>query len=224
MNSKSISACIFDLDGVLVDTARYHYAAWRDLAKRWDINLTEQENEKLKGVSRVESLKHIVALGGISLSQSDIDKYCRLKNDQYLSLIANMDEQELLPNVKQILQELDRKKIKIGLGSASKNAPLIIKKTGINHFFEAVVSGNDVTNSKPHPEVFLKGASLLGVDPSKTIVFEDSQKGIEAAIRGGFLSVGVGKEEDLGDADLVISGFENMSIFDIIDQLKIKNK
>lgn len=219
-----IEACIFDLDGVLVDTARYHYASWKKLATEWDIELTVQENEKLKGVSRVDSLKHILALGGVSLSQAEIDRYCHIKNDHYLTLIADMNESELLPNVKSILDDLVAHDIKIGLGSASKNAPLIIKKTGIEQYFGAVVSGNDVTHSKPDPEVFLKGAEGLGVTPNATIVFEDSQKGIEAAKRGGFLSVGIGHIDDLGDADIVIPGFAGITIQEIFQLLTAKMK
>ena len=130
-----------------------------------------------------------------------------------------MDKTELLPNVENLLKELKANKIKIGLGSASKNAPYIINKTGIVDYFEAVVSGGDVVHSKPHPEVFLNGAAILNVEPRNTIVFEDSQKGIEAAQRGGFICVGVGSENDLQEADIVIKGFESISLQDIIYQL-----
>ncbi len=217
---SDIVACIFDLDGVLVDTAKYHFSAWRDLAKEWDIDLTDKENEKLKGVSRIDSLKHILALGDVHLTSDEIDHWCNIKNEQYLHLISEMNESELLPNVRGFLEELSEREIKIGLGSASRNAPLIIKKTGIDDFFEAVVTGSDVIRSKPDPEVFTKGAALLGVDPINTIVFEDSQKGIEAAIRGGFTAVGVGREEDLQHADFVIPGFRGLSFEDIDTQVK----
>ncbi len=215
----NITACIFDLDGVIVDTAGYHFAAWKEMAKRWNIELTHAENEKLKGVSRVDSLKHILALGNINLSDDEINHYCTLKNDHYLSLIASMDESELLPNVKALLKELSDIGIKIGLGSASKNAPLIIKKTGIEHYFQAVISGSDVTNGKPHPETFSKGADNLGVLPESTIVFEDSQKGITAAKRGGFYAIGIGSPLDLKEADIVIPGFENLTFDGIVSQL-----
>jgi len=215
----TISACIFDLDGVIVDTARYHFIAWKELAKTWDIDLTTEENEKLKGVSRVESLRHIIGLADIQLSNDEIDRYCTEKNAHYLSLISDMDDSELLPGVKELLEELTQLNIKIGLGSASKNAPHIIKKTAIDHYFQAVVSGNDVVNSKPHPEVFLNGAEILNVAPVETIVFEDSQKGIEAANRGNFISVGIGDPHDLGKADIVIPGFEHHSYETIVNTL-----
>jgi beta-phosphoglucomutase len=215
----NIAACIFDLDGVLVDTAKYHFIAWRNLAKQWDIELTHEENEKLKGVGRVDSLKHILALGNVELNEDEISHWCAQKNEEYLGFVSSMNENELLPKVVDLLEELQDKNIKIGLGSASRNAPLIIEKTGIKQYFKAVVSGNDVKNSKPHPEVFLNGAEILGVKPSETIVFEDSQKGIQAAISGGFYSVGIGKQIDLNKADLVIPSFENHTFKNIHDLL-----
>ncbi len=221
---KTVSACIFDLDGVLVDTAKYHFIAWRNLAARWHIELTHEENEKLKGVSRKDSLLHIVALGDITLTDEEIEHWCAVKNEEYLSLVAGMNASELLPNVVELLEELKTKHIKIGLGSASKNAAFILEKTGIQHFFEAVVSGNDVTHSKPHPEVFHKGAKMLGVKSEETIVFEDSQKGIQAAKSGGFYAVGIGKEEDLKTADLVIPSFEKYTFEDIKQSLSQINK
>lgn len=218
-----IEACIFDLDGVLVDTARYHYIAWKALAKNWDIDLTEVENEKLKGVSRINSLKHILSLKHITLKADEITHWCSIKNDHYLSLIEDMNKEELLPGAEEILKELKGLGIKIGLGSASKNAPAIIAKTGIDHYFEAVVSGNDVTKSKPDPEVFIKGAKILESAPNHTIVFEDSQKGIEAANSGGFISIGIGEAEALKDAQIVLSGFKNTSFADILEHIKKTN-
>ena len=182
--NTQLKACIFDLDGVLVDTAKYHYAAWKDLAKNWNIDLSLEQNEELKGVSRVESLRYILGLGNITLSDSEIEHWCNIKNDNYKLLMGHMDDSELLSNVKPLLNSLKQAGIKIGLGSASKNAHEILDKTGITHYFEAIVGGNEVTASKPDPEVFLTGANLLGIEPSNCIVFEDSLKGIEAAKRG----------------------------------------
>lgn len=217
---KSIEACIFDLDGVLVDTAKYHFVAWRNLAARWKIDLTEEENEKLKGVGRMDSLIHILALGNVTLTSEEMDHWCAVKNEEYLGFVSKMDKSELLPNVEKILNELKEKNIKIGLGSASKNALLILEKTGIRPFFESIVSGNDVKFSKPHPEVFQKGAKQLDVEPSKTIVFEDSQKGIKAANAGGFFAVGIGKPSDLKEANIVIPSFEKHTFQDIENLLK----
>ncbi len=212
---KSIEACLFDLDGVLVDTAKYHFIAWQNLASRWNIELTEEENERLKGVGRMDSLIHILKLGDVSLTKKEMENWCGVKNEEYLGLVSEMDKSELLPNVVKILTELKEREIKIGLGSASKNALLILEKTGILPFFEAIVSGNDVTFSKPHPEVFLKGAKQLDAIPSRTIVFEDSQKGIEAANAGGFYAVGIGKPSDLKEANIVIPSFEKHTFSDI---------
>ena len=214
-----VAACIFDLDGVLVDTAKYHYVAWRDIAKNWNIDLTLSDNEKLKGVSRVDSLIHILQLGEVVLNNQELQYWCAVKNEKYLDLISDMGKSELLPNVEALLEELGSQNIKIGLGSASKNASYIIEKTGIAHFFEAIVGGGDVVHSKPHPEVFLTGASILNVEPERTIIFEDSQKGIEAAKRGGFIAVGIGSTEHLKNADIVIPGFESINFEVIVNKL-----
>jgi len=219
LSKMEVAACIFDLDGVLVDTAGYHYAAWRDIAQNWNIDLTLSENEKLKGVSRVDSLIHILQLGEVVLNNQELQHWCAIKNEKYLDLISDMDKSELLPNVEVLLEELGSQNIKIGLGSASKNASYIIEKTGIAHFFEAIVGGGDVVRSKPHPEVFLTGASLLSVEPERTIVFEDSQKGIEAAKLGGFMAVGIGSTDHLNNADIVIPGFESLKFEDIVNKL-----
>lgn len=216
-----IEACIFDLDGVLIDTAKYHFASWKKIAQNWNIDLTEQENEKLKGVSRINSLKHILAIKNIELSDEEIDHWCAVKNDHYLELVADIDESELLPNVVGFLNELSVKNIKIGLGSASKNARLMIEKTGIVNFFQAIVDGNDVVKSKPDPEVFLTGARILDVDPRNTIVFEDSQKGLKAAKIGGFHSVGIGSTKEL-EADIVLPGFSGISFDEITSLLTTK--
>ncbi len=209
---SKLEACIFDLDGVLVDTAKYHYTAWHDLAQEFDIELTTEENEKLKGVSRRDSLIHILNLGGKVLTEDEINHWCEVKNTHYLELIAGMDADELLPDVIRILDLLKDNAIKIGLGSASKNAPFILEKTNIAHYFQSVVCGLDVINSKPHPEVFLKGAEQLDVDPSNCIVFEDSIKGIIAANTGGFISVGVGDPEELNQAAHNIKDFTGLTL------------
>ena len=206
-----IRACIFDLDGVLVDTAKYHFIAWKRLSESLGIEFTEHDNEQLKGVSRVESLEYILRKGNIILEESKKQDLMNTKNNWYLELVATMRSDELLPNVWHFLTELKHHGIKIGLGSSSKNAQMILDKTGIAHFFDTVVDGRHVVHSKPNPEVFLKGASQLHVEPNQTIVFEDAVSGVAAAIAGGFYAIGLGDEHILSAAHLVIPSLQNFS-------------
>jgi beta-phosphoglucomutase len=200
-------AFIFDLDGVIVDTAKYHFLAWKKIAEALHINFTHEHNELLKGVSRVRSLDIILELGNVQASQEDKDKMLIQKNEDYLSYLVDMDESEILPGVFKILQLLKDKNQGIALGSASKNARPILEKTGILSYFDAIVDGNDVTNAKPDPEVFLKAAQLLHINPQKAIVFEDSVAGIQAANIAEMVSVGIGEETILHEADCVFKDF-----------------
>jgi beta-phosphoglucomutase len=208
---NKIKACLFDLDGVLVDTARYHFIAWRRLAESLGIGFTEHDNEQLKGVSRAESLEFILRKGNVQLSDAKKMELMDTKNRWYLELVATMKPEELLPNVREFLTELKQNNILIGLGSSSKNAQMILDKTGINVFFDTVVDGRHTTHSKPHPEVFLLGAKNLNVSPSDTVVFEDAVSGVAAAIAGGFYAIGIGEKEVLKRAHLVIPSLENFN-------------
>ena len=204
MNTK---AFIFDLDGVIVDTAKYHYLAWKKIANELDIDFTHEHNELLKGVSRVRSLDIILDLGKIEASQEDKDKWLFEKNENYLSYLVDMDDSEILPGVLPILKYLKEKKQLIALGSASKNARPILEKTGTLDYFDAIVDGNDVSNAKPDPEVFLLAAKLLGIKPEDSIVFEDSVAGIQAANIGGMISVGIGEASTLHEAKYIFKDF-----------------
>jgi beta-phosphoglucomutase len=204
MNKK---AFIFDLDGVIVDTARYHFLAWQKIASELGIEFTPEHNEQLKGVSRVRSLDIILDLGRIEASQEEKNKWLKQKNDDYLSYLVDMDESEILNGVLPVLQFLKEKEQPIALGSASKNARPILEKTGILHFFDAVIDGNDVTNAKPDPEVFVQAAKLLAVDNHDAIVFEDSVAGVQAANIAGMTSIGIGEEAILHEADYIFRDF-----------------
>jgi beta-phosphoglucomutase len=218
-----IKACIFDLDGVLIDTARYHFIAWKRLAESLYVPFTEHDNEQLKGVSRVESLAYILQKGNIQLPETTKQELMNRKNAWYLELVATMKPDELLPNVWNFLEQLKQHKILIGLGSSSKNAQMILDKTGISQFFDTVVDGRHVTHSKPHPEVFLIGANNLGVLPSQCIVFEDAISGIAAAIAGGFYTIGIGKPQALTRAHTVIPSLDGFS-YDTMISLPFLNK
>ena len=200
-------AFIFDLDGVIVDTAKYHFIAWQKIAQELGIEFTPEHNENLKGVSRVRSLDIILELGKINASQEEKNKWLIQKNEDYLSYLVNMNQSEILPGVLPILLFLKEKNQAIALGSASKNARPILEKTGIIDYFEAIVDGNDVTNAKPDPEVFLQAAKLLNVDPENAIVFEDSVAGVEAANIAHMTSIGIGEENILHEAKYIFKDF-----------------
>lgn len=204
-------AFIFDLDGVIVDTAKYHFLAWKKMATELNIDFTLEHNELLKGVSRVRSLDIILELGKIEASQEDKNKWLVQKNEDYLSYLVDMDQSEILPGVLAILKHLKEQNQAIALGSASKNARPILEKTGILHYFDAIVDGNDVSNAKPDPEVFLIAAQLLGVQPKDAIVFEDSVAGIQAANIGKMISIGIGEEAILNEAKYIFKDFTHIN-------------
>ncbi|HEX5742341.1 MAG TPA: beta-phosphoglucomutase [Flavobacteriaceae bacterium] len=212
------TAVIFDLDGVIVDTAKYHYLAWRKLANKLGFDFTEAQNELLKGVSRVKSLEILLDIGKVSLSDKEKEQYMFEKNENYLSYISKMDQSELLPNMKSILAHLKNKGVAIALGSASKNAKLILDTTEITCYFDAIVDGNKVAAAKPDPEVFLLAAKLLNKNPDECIVLEDAQAGIQAANDAKMMSIGIGDKEILKEATYV---FESTSALtnDFLDKL-----
>ncbi|MEY2630129.1 MAG: Beta-phosphoglucomutase [Bacteroidota bacterium] len=205
-------AFIFDLDGVIVDTAKYHFLAWQKLAQELGIEFTPEHNEELKGVSRVRSLDIILDLGNIEASQEDKNKWLTQKNEDYLSYLVDMDESEILPGVLPVLEFIKEKNQLIALGSASKNARPILEKTGILPFFDAIVDGNDVSNAKPDPEVFLRAAQLLNVSNENAVVFEDSVAGIQAANTANMISVGIGDAAILHEAKYNFKDFTFMDL------------
>jgi len=203
-------AFIFDLDGVIVDTAKYHFLAWQKIASDLGIEFTPEHNEELKGVSRVRSLDIILKLGNIEASEESKNKWLTQKNEDYLSYIENMDESEILPGVLNILEFIKEKEQFIALGSASKNARPILEKVKILHLFDAIVDGNDVTNAKPDPEVFVRAAKLLNVSNVNSMVFEDSVAGIQAANIANMTSIGIGDEKILHEAKYNFKDFTFM--------------
>ncbi len=200
-------AFIFDLDGVIVDTAKYHFLAWQKLAQELGIEFTPEHNEDLKGVSRVRSLDIILQLGNVQARQEEKDRWLFEKNELYLSYLVNMDQSEILPGVVKVLDFLKTNNQHIALGSASKNARPILEKTGIIHYFDAIVDGNDVSNAKPDPEVFLRACQLVFVAPENSIVFEDSVAGIQAANSARMKSIGIGDKEILHEAEFIFPDF-----------------
>ncbi len=207
-----IKACLFDLDGVIVDTAKYHFIAWRDLAAKLGFVFTEQDNERLKGVSRMASLDILLEVGGLSLDDATKLKLAEEKNCNYVAYIEKMNPDEILPGAERFLNELKSNGIKIALGSASKNAMTILNRLHLTDLFDAIIDGTKVSEAKPNPEVFLKGAEALGVNPAQCVVFEDAEAGVEAALAGGMLCVGIGSPHNLGKAHLVVEGLNQMNV------------
>lgn len=204
-------AFIFDLDGVIVDTAKYHFLAWQKLAESLGINFTHEHNEQLKGVSRVRSLEIILGLGNVEATQEQKDEWLVQKNEDYLQYIHKMDDSEILPGVMNVLEFLKANNQPIILGSASKNARPILEKVNILNYFDDIVDGNDVSNAKPDPEVFLVGAKKANQTNENAIVFEDSVAGIQAANIAGMTSIGIGEASVLNEADVVFNNFTEIT-------------
>ncbi len=206
------NALIFDLDGVLVDTAKYHYLAWKSLADTLNIPFTLQDNERLKGVSRRRSLEIILEIGGVAKSEAEQEALCAEKNELYLTYIRRMGADEVFPGVREFLLDARERGYRIALGSASKNAPLIMERLELTGLFDAIVDGNMVSRAKPDPEVFALGGQLLGAAPAGCIVFEDSVAGIQAAHNADMTAVGIGTPEALPEADLHLPGLDGVKI------------
>ncbi|MDX9904381.1 MAG: beta-phosphoglucomutase [Bacteroidales bacterium] len=210
--TMELRGCIFDLDGVIVDTAKYHFMAWRRLAKELGFEFTVEENEALKGVSRMTSLEILLKTGGVTVSEKDKEVLAARKNGWYVEFISGMTPDEILPGSVSLLKSLRKAGIMTAIGSASRNAGTILDRIALREMFDVIVDGNKIHKAKPDPEVFLRGAEEMNLPPSCCIVFEDAQAGIEAAIAGGMKSVGVGSPELLGRADLVIPNLKNITI------------
>ncbi|HEY5690758.1 MAG TPA: beta-phosphoglucomutase [Cyclobacteriaceae bacterium] len=212
-----MKACIFDLDGVIVDTAKYHFLAWKKLAGEMGIELTEQDNERLKGVGRMESLEIILSMGGISKSAEEKVELTEKKNTWFVEFIQAMKKEEIFEGVISLFSELKQNKIKIGLASSSKNAQAVISKLGIADWFEVAVDGTMIKKSKPDPEIFLMAAQQLQVIPEDCIVVEDAEAGVEAAKSAGMKCIGVGNYRQLGKADQVIAHIKELNYHMLIN-------
>jgi len=207
-----LKGCIFDLDGVIVDTAKYHFLAWQRLADEMGFDFTEDHNEALKGVSRMASLEILLRVGGIVKDDEEKIELATRKNNWYVEYISRMTPDEILPGSIDLLTRLRSEGILTAIGSASRNAGMILDRIGLRLMFDAIVDGNKIHSAKPDPEVFLKGAEELGVAPENCVVFEDAQAGIEAAIAGGMKCIGVGSPLNLGRANLVVPDLKHITL------------
>lgn len=210
----SIKCAIFDLDGVIVDTAKYHYLAWRELADKIGVRFSESDNERLKGVSRMKSLEILLEVGNMTdkFSEEEKIKMATEKNNCYVEYIKKLEPNEILKGATELLTILREIGIKTALGTASKNSNIILDKLKIRNLFDVIADGNCVTKAKPDPEVFLYAANKLGIDAKDCIVFEDAYAGIEAAHNGKMKAVGIGSADILTNASSVVKGLYEVDI------------
>ena len=195
------TGAVFDLDGVLVDTVRYHFLAWRRLAENLGFLFTERDNERLKGVSRMRSLEILLEVGGLNLPEEEKERLAAQKNAWYVESLNTLSEKDLLPGALDYLRSCRAEGKKIALGSASKNAPLILERLGIATLFDVIIDGTRVSSAKPDPEVFAVAVQELGLSPAECLVFEDALAGIEAAHAAGCRAVAVGDPNQLPGAE-----------------------
>lgn len=202
-------AVIFDLDGVIVDTALFHYQGWKMLADELGIAFDEKSNEKLRGIPRRESL---LAMLGYNPGEDKIKAYCDKKNDYYLEKVKALKLSDTLPGAKELIEQLKKAGFKTAMASSSKNARLVLDLIGMTGEFDAIVDGNEIEKGKPDPELFLKAAGLLGIEPADCLVIEDAESGVAAALAAGMTAIGVGNQEALGQADLVVDSLEKVDV------------
>jgi beta-phosphoglucomutase len=214
-----IKGFIFDLDGVLTDTAEYHFRGWKRLAAELGIPFTRQDNEALRGIPRRESL--LLILKERKFLEEEILEMMERKNRYYLEFIRDITPRDVLPGARELLEEIRAAGLKSALGSASKNAAEVIERLGIASLLDAVADGHSVERQKPAPDLFLHAARLLGLSPPECVVVEDASAGIEAARVGGFHSIGVGPRERVSEADLVLPNLEGAHLKDLLDQLNM---
>lgn len=218
MAGSRIKGFIFDLDGVLTDTAEYHYRGWKRLADELGIPFTRKDNEALRGIPRRESL--LMILKGRKYSEEQILEMMERKNRYYLEFIQQIAPRDLLPGARELLEEIHAAGLKSALGSASKNAPDVIQRLGITGLLDAISHGESVEHQKPAPDLFLHAAAQLGLEPVACVVVEDASSGIEAARAGGFRSVGLGPVERVGQADLILPSLKGVHLADLLSALE----
>jgi len=219
-----IKGFLFDLDGVIVETAIFHYQAWRKMANDLGFDISEEFNEGLKGINRMDSLNLILEHGNIVLSESEKNDLAAKKNEHYLTLVSKMTANDILPGVKEFFTQIKKTELKIALGSVSKNAQMILERVGLINEFDAIIDGTKITKGKPDPEVFLKGAIELGLSPEECLVFEDAVAGVEAGKNAGMTVIGIGNAEVLTNSDIVLSGFEKIDLTELLTKItKINN-
>jgi beta-phosphoglucomutase len=213
-----IKAFIFDLDGVLTDTAEYHYRGWKRLADEEGIPFTREDNEALRGIPRRESL--MLILKGRTYAEEKIQEMMERKNEYYLEFIRDISPKDLLPGARELLEEIRKAGLKSGLGSASKNAREVVERLGIASLLDAISDGYSVERQKPEPDLFLHASAQLNLSPDECAVVEDAEAGIEAARAGGFRTVGLGPRERVGAADVILPSLASVHLVDLLYALE----
>ena len=203
-------AIIFDLDGVLVFTDRFHYQAWKMLADRLKICFDETINNRLRGVSRLESLEIILGGSTVDYTQRQKEQFAEEKNERYRSLLSTMTPKDVSDEVRETLSELKRRGYRLAIGSSSKNTKYILAQTDLTDYFDAISDGTNITRSKPDPEVFIKAAAMLNVEPGNCAVIEDAYAGIDAAKAAGMLAIGIGDAASYTRADIPLQSFSQL--------------
>ena len=209
--SGQIRGFIFNLDGVIVDTAKYHYVAWRRLANQLGFDFSAEQHEELRGLSRMASLERILEWGDIYMTEAEKLHWSDVKNNWYVELISNLKPGDVLPGVLYFMRQVREAGMKVALASASKSARQVLRSTMLETYFDAIIDGNSTRKAIPDPECFILAAQAIGLHPPECVVFEDAALGVAAALAGGFHVVGIGKPEYLSKAHLVIPGFENQT-------------
>lgn len=218
-----IKACIFDLDGVIVDTAHFHYLAWKRLANELGHDLTDSENERLKGVSRMQSLDIVLELAGVSLNLEHREILANKKNIWFNDYVQQMTPMAIFPGVRDLMSVMRSHGLKIGLASSSKNARTVLRLLEIQDEFDAVVDGNMIRYTKPDPEIFLRAADILNVEPAACVVIEDAYAGVEAALAAGMKCIGIGSRETLSEAHVVCGKTSDIRLSTILDLQEVGN-
>ncbi|MGL5315741.1 MAG: beta-phosphoglucomutase [Peptostreptococcaceae bacterium] len=220
-----VEAFIFDLDGVITDTAHFHYLAWKELGNKIGIEIDEEFNETLKGISRMESLERMLVFGGKENDYTDEEKVRMAtdKNNYYVTLIETITPKDILPGIKELLTDIKSNGVKIGLASASKNAVMVLKNLQLIEYFDFIADASICKNSKPAPDIFLMAAEGLNVSPINCIGVEDASAGVEAINTSNMYSVGVGKEDVLKEADYIVNCTEKLNFKELVNKFKLKN-
>jgi beta-phosphoglucomutase len=212
-----IKGFIFDLDGVLTDTAEYHFRGWKRMADEEGIPFSRQDNEALRGIPRRDSM--IIILKGRTFPEEKIQEMMERKNNYYLESIREINPRDLLPGARELLEEIRSAGLKSALGSASKNAGEVLDRLGIRYLLDAVSDGYSVQRQKPAPDLFLHAAGQIGLSPAVCVVVEDAAAGVEAALAGGFRTIGIGPRERVGKAELVLPSLEGQKLGEILKAL-----
>lgn len=211
---------VFDLDGVITDTATYHYNAWKTLAFSIGIVIDQTFNEQLKGISRMDSLERILIHGGKEndYSNTEKEKLAEQKNNAYFDSLQNLSSEDILPGAREFLKSANENNVPCALASASRNAPFIIDRLGIKDVFDGIVDSHSLKKNKPDPEIFIKGAETIGICPGDGVGFEDAQAGIEAIKRAGMYAVGIETTSNLHGADIIVTRLDQLSVPELLQK------